>query len=386
MTLPVRIVPVNIPPYLEDIVGKERLARCLTLLKQEHTIKNLLAGAGQDRNVMRLVLEKMIEAGAVVADTNDISKETLLTELISAKSDASPILLVTDSAADIPAELRKEKGIASIPLSVSIDGKQYLDGIEISSEEFYNALPGAQSFPVTRPPSQNDFHSLFEENIGKKDILGIFISKAMSETCDIATRTKMNNYNSYVKKRLANPEMPKKVTMEFVDSRLVSMGAGLLVLEAADRINDGWPIDKIRRHIDGLIDQVRVIFMVDSLDYLVRGGRIGRGSAMVGKLFGLKPILGMAGGGVNARSRAFGGRRAKQKLIKFMKEDLGDTSRPLRVGVCHANALAKAEGIREAVAEEFSKSEQMISCFGPTVGAHTGPGAVGVAWLPHTVS
>ncbi len=290
------------------------------------------------------------------------------------------ILLVTDSAADIPPQVAKDRGIVVVPLTIHIDDHEYLDGIDISHNQFYSMLAQSKQFPSTSPPSEEYFHELFLDTIAEKDVLCIFISSKMSKMCDIARQAKMNKYNSYLKKRRGNKDMARKVRIDIIDSQLVSMGNAMLVLEASDKIQAGWPLEKVTAHIEEIRENIRVFFMVDNLKYLVRGGRIGRGSALLGKLFGFKPILGMGGGGVDAKARAIGGKRAQRKLIDFMKEDLGDTTRKIRVGICHADAPKKAALVQEMVESEFSNREMVTSHFGPTVGAHTGPGAVGVAY------
>lgn len=292
------------------------------------------------------------------------------------------ILLVTDSTSDLPEELVRERNITVVPLTITIDGREYRDGVDISSREFYRLLQSAKTFPVTSPPSGEEFHRLFLDNIAEKDILGIFISRGMSKTFDLANQATRNNFNSYLRQRRANPAMANQFRIELIDSRQVSMGAALLVLEASDKIRAGWPLAKIKSHIERLIDEVRVFFMVDNLDYLARGGRIGRGAALLGNFFGFKPILGMTGGGVDAKSRTFGGGRAQRKLIDYMKDDLRGRANAIRVGICHADSASKAATVSNLVEEAFPDQQQIVSYFGPTVGSHLGPGAVGVAWLP----
>ncbi|WP_163335718.1 DegV family protein [Desulfopila sp. IMCC35008] len=295
----------------------------------------------------------------------------------------TPIQLITDSASDIPEDMARKRNITIVPLTVSVNGQEYQDGVSITPPRFYSMMAKKGALPVTSPPAPETFHEIFNGHIGQRDILGIFISRKMSNTFDVASQTKMNNYNTYLKQRMAHPQVNKKMQIELIDSRLVSMGATLLVLEAADKIEAGWPLDKIKDLINQRINDVKVFFMVDNLDHLVRGGRIGRGSALFGKLLGFKPILGMAGGGVDAKSKSFGGKRAQGKLIEYMKNDLGGTSQPVRIGICHAGAPEKATTVRNLVQEAFPNQEHYTTYFGPTVGAHTGPGAVGVAWLPY---
>jgi DegV family protein with EDD domain len=309
----------------------------------------------------------------------DQNSERVLTP--AGSGGAKRIMLVTDSAADLPPELVRERNITVVPLTVTMDGRDYRDGVDISSREFYQLLERSGDFPVTSPPALEVFQQLFLENIGDTDILGIFLSKRMSKTFDIASQAMRSKYNSYLRERRINPAMDNRFQIELIDSRQVSMGAGLLVLEASDKIRAGWPLTKIKTHIEKLIDEVRVFFMVDNLDFLARGGRIGKGYAFLGNFFGFKPILGMAEGGVDAKTRTLGGRRAQRKLLDYMKQDLAGAGKNIRMGICHAACPDKVENIQKMITDILPGQELMVSYFGPTVGSHTGPGSLGVAWL-----
>ncbi|MBU1565188.1 MAG: DegV family protein [Proteobacteria bacterium] len=361
------IVSRTVPDYLADQVGREKLARLFTLIEEKKSRKQIIASGVVDHQEADKVLLQLVTGKVVVPADSAIIQEK--------------IMLVTDSAADLPPELVRDRNITVVPLSVTIDGRQYRDGVDISPLDFYRLLKKSATFPVTSPPSLEDFQRLFLDNIGDKDILGIFLSKRMSKTFDIANQAMRSKYNSCLRQRRANPAMDNRFHIELIDSRQVSMGAGLLVLEASDKIRAGWPLPQIKNHIEKLVEEVRVFFMVDDLDYLARGGRIGRGYAFLGNFFGFKPILGMNGGGVDAKSRVLGGRRAQSKLIDLMKDDLKNSGKAIRIGICHADCPEKVENIKKMINSAFPGQEPIISYFGPTVGSHTGPGSVGVVWL-----
>ena len=363
-----RVVGRPVPGYLEELVGKDKILQVFRYIDDKRSAEEIITSGILDSQIASTLLKKLAE-------------EKIIVKIDQGKGEEK-ILLVTDSASDIPEAVVRERNITVIPLTVTIDGHQYRDGVDISSQEFYRLLQGTKTFPVTSPPSPEDFHNLFLDNIADKDILGIFISRGMSKTYDLASQATRNNFNSYLRQRRTNPAMSNRFCIDLIDSRQVSMGAAMLVLEASDNIKAGWPLPKIKSHIEKLVEEVRVFFMVDNLDYLARGGRIGRGAALLGNFFGFKPILGMTGGGVDAKSRAFGGGRAQKKFIEYMKEDLLDKNKKIRVGICHADAASKADAIQKLVEQSFPGQEHIISYFGPTVGSHIGPGAVGVAWLP----
>ena len=363
-----RVVSRNASENLENIAGRDKLSRIFDLIDQHQTVEEIIAGG---------VLDPQVTSSLLLG----LMAEKIVVPMEAEGEQAEQILLVTDSASDLPPEVIKERNISVIPLTIKIDGQEYLDGVDLSSQQFYNLLPKSKEFPLTSPPSSEDFHQLFQSHIAKRDILGIFISKRMSQTFEIANQAKRSNFNTYLRQRRSNPAMDKQFKIELIDSCQVSMGAALLVLEASDKIRAGWPLAKIKAHIDKLVNEVQVYFMVDNLDYLARGGRIGRGAAMIGNFFGLKPILGMTSGRVDAKSRTIGGRWGQRKLIDHMKDDLGNSGKPIRVGICHADSPQKAAMVQKLVEDAFPNQQNMISYFGPTVGSHIGPGAVGVAWL-----
>ncbi len=356
----------TVPSHLADEVGSEKLAQIFALIDENRSREYVLASGVIERQVGEKLLQRLLTEGILVIADNGGAKR---------------IMLVTDSAADLPPELVRERNITVVPLAVTIDGREYRDGVDISSREFYRLLERSGNFPLTSPPSLEVFQQLFLDNVGVADILGIFLSKRMSKTFDIASQAMRSKYNSYLRERRINSAMDNRFQIELIDSRQVSMGAGLLVLEASDKIRAGWPLAKIKTHIEKLVDEVRVFFMVDNLDFLARGGRIGKGYAFLGNFFGFKPILGMAEGGVDAKTRTLGGRRAQRKLLDFMKQDLGGSRKNVRMGICHAACPEKVENVRKMITDIFPDQELMVSYFGPTVGSHTGPGSLGVAWL-----
>lgn len=362
-----RIVSRVVPDHLPAAVTPEIVARIFRSIDENQAVDKIIGSIGVDGKVASSILVWLIQQKII-----DLDPE---------QADEAP-LIITDSASDIPEELIKKHNIVVVPLTISMNGNNYRDGIDVTPKEFYRLLESTKSFPATSPPTTADFHRIFLENIGKRDILGIFISRGMSKTVEIARQTVRSNLNSYLKERRANQGAGKLIKIELIDSRQVSMGAALLVLEAAERVAAGWPLELVKYHIEELASRVQVYFMVDNLNYLARGGRIGRGMAMVGNLFGLKPILSMAEGGVDAKSRTIGGRWGERRLIEYMKQHTGSEAITLRIGICHADATKKAAAIQQRIEEAFPGQQQIVSYFGPTVGAHIGPGAVGVAWLP----
>lgn len=293
-----------------------------------------------------------------------------------------PILLVTDSGADLPVDVIREKNIVMVPMTVIINEKKYLDRFDITPEQFYGMLRSSDVFPTTEPPSVGDFHRLFSSHINEYDILGVFMSKKMSNAFEMARQAVVNNYNYYLRQRKGNPHFNKQFRIELVDSKNVSMGSGLLVLEAAEGIRRGKDIDEVKERLEVLAERIRSFFMVDSLDYLARGGRLGHGSAKLGSFFGFKPILGVEDGLVSAKTKSFGGKRAKRKLVDYMSEELSGVKGRVRIGISGADTDAELIALRDLILATFPDRDILKTSFGPTVGSHIGPGAMGVSWLP----
>lgn len=294
----------------------------------------------------------------------------------------TPILLITDSGVDLPVDVIREKKIVMVPMTVTIDDKTYLDRFDLSPEQFYGLLRSTNLFPSTSPPSIEDFNHLFSSHIAEYDILGIFMSKKMSNSFEMARQAVVKNYNHYLKQRKGNPILDKQFRIELIDSKNVSMGSGLLVLEAAEGIRLGKSLDEIKERLSVLTGRIRSFFMVDSLDYLARGGRLGHGSAKLGSFFGFKPILGVEDGVVTAKTKSFGGQRAKRKLVDYMSQELAGSKGRVRIGISGADTDAELIALRDLILTTFPSHDILKTSFGATVGSHIGPGAMGVAWLP----
>ncbi len=160
------------------------------------------------------------------------------------------------------------------------------------------------------------------------------------------------------------------------------MGLGLQVLFAARMVRRGLDLDEIRRRIEGLGDRIHVLFVVDTLEFLQRGGRIGKARAWIGSLLGIKPILGVQDGGVVPVDKVRGGRRAHPRIAELLAGRV-DPSRPLFMAVAHSRAPVWADRLRQLLEERFEVAEMLMTDIGPVVGTHAGPGCVGcVAFEP----
>jgi DegV family protein with EDD domain len=218
----------------------------------------------------------------------------------------------------------------------------------------------------------------------ERDVVSIHLSSTLSETCANARKAAQAGAREIARLRAerrgsaAGSEAPP---VEVVDSRQVSLGLGLLALFAARMAHRELGAAEIARRIAAMGDRVHVLFVVDTLEYLARGGRIGKAQAWVGSLLGIKPILGVVDGGVGPVDRVRGGRAAHPRMLKLFRERLGDPGggHPVTGAVAHANAPVWADRLRELLETELGASELMVGEMGPVVGTHAGPGTVGAA-------
>ncbi len=292
--------------------------------------------------------------------------------------------IITDSTADLPPEIIENHNIVVAPLSVTIDKKTFRDGIDISPDTFYQQLKEAKQFPYTTPVSTEEFHALFSKISAKKNIIGIFISKRMSQTYQHALSAKSAHYDEYIQNRSVNSIASQPLQIEVLDSEMGSLPLGLIVMAAAEKIKDGWTLDKVRAHLEGLIPLFRTYFLVDTLEYLKRGGRIGKARALLGTLLNIKPVLSVANGEIVSAEQVRGRVKGQKRLVELVDEELStyDNVPRIRVGIIHANVPEKAEQLHQTLKKKFLCDQITVSKIGPTTGTHLGPGTIAVTFYP----
>lgn len=275
------------------------------------------------------------------------------------------IHVVTDSGSDLPVELREQLGIHVVPLTVQFGDEIYKDGVDITAGEFYARLKRETRMPSTCQPSPADFVEVYERIAEPGDtIVSIHLSSKMSGT-----------YQSAV---LACSMIDPAITVKAVDSRAASMGIGLCVIAAARSVQAGKTVEQVLEDVQQVIDGLQVYFVVDTLEYLQRNGRIGLASALVGTLLNIKPVLTLVDGQVAPFEKI----RGKAKALKRLR-DLAEEFRQrhpgkaLRAGISHADNQAEAAAlVEELPAILGSDHEIVVGEIGPTIGVHTGPGTI----------
>lgn len=276
------------------------------------------------------------------------------------------IRIVTDSTAGLSEEVKAELGIVSVPLIVRFGSESFREGIDITNEEFYRRLTTRPDFPSTSQPSAGDFQEVYRE-LAKTagSIISIHISSKISGTCQSALT--------------ALQDESIGVRVDVVDSLSVAIGLAHMVIVAARMAKDGADRESILTAAGRLIPRNRIGFAVETLEYLRRGGRIGGAQAFLGSLLRIKPVLHLEEGRVEPLDRARSTKKAVDRLLRFVDEE--SDGGPLEYcGVMHVRNQAGARQLRELLAARFEASAWYEGELSAVVGAHAGPGLVGVCF------
>ena len=274
----------------------------------------------------------------------------------------SGIAVVTDSTSDIPKGLAKQYGISVVPLSVIHEGVVYRDGIDITPEQFYPMLEKADSLPTSSQPSPSQFMDVFKPLIESgKQVLSFHLSRALSSTVDSA--------------RLAAQQLaPDRIHV--VDTCSISYGIAVQAIEAARLAMEGRAVPAILERIDRLKNRSDVLFSLNALDYLHKGGRIGKVSSLVGNLLNIKPIVHVQDGVYVPIGKVRSMKQAVTGMVDFLANKFGADK--VRVGVGHGQAIDFAKMILEQAVSRLNVVEEpVLFDVGPVIGVHTGPGTVG---------
>jgi DegV family protein with EDD domain len=279
------------------------------------------------------------------------------------------IKIVTDSSADIPKSILEELGITVIPLKLHFGDETYVDGVDITVEEFYAKLAASDRLPTTSQPSPADFLDVYKKTATEPgdEIISIHISSAMSGTYQSAT--------------LAKQLLEEQIPVHIVDTRYASFGHGMMVVTAARAAREGKSVDEILALIEQKRAKSRIYFIVDTLQYLYKGGRIGKASALFGSLLNIKPILTVdEAGEVAPVDKVRGQKNALNRMVELLQQDFGGEAVELYVG--HANSPEMAKELRDLIVAKVNAEPKAFIDVGPIIGAHAGPGTLAVFAFP----
>jgi DegV family protein with EDD domain len=278
----------------------------------------------------------------------------------------SKVAVVTDSTAYIPDDLVQKYNIPVVPQVLIWGGETFRDGVDIQPDEFYARLKKAKVMPTTSQATIGAFKETFTRLASEGyDILAILVGSKLSGTIDSAQQAR---------------EMVPGTNIELVDSKTAAMALGFQVLAAARAAEQGASLAECKAVAEGAACCVGVVFAVDTLEFLHRGGRIGGGARFLGTALNIKPILELKDGHVEAIDRVRTRKKSLARLLELAEQRI-ENRHPVRVAVLHANAPEEARELLDEAGKRFNAVETVYSQVSPVVGTHAGPGTVGLAFM-----
>lgn len=274
------------------------------------------------------------------------------------------IKIVCDSLSDVPKELVEQYDIHVVPLSVLFDDKEYVDGVDITKEEFYKMLRESDKLPKTSQVTYINFKNTFDKYIKEgRTVLYIGGSSAASGT-----------YQSAV---MAKNDIEE--TMYTFDSLNLSIGSACMVICAAKMAKEGKSVEEIINHLEKIKKNNTVLFTVDTLEYLQKGGRVSLAKATIGNMLNIKPILGIEDGGVKSISQGRGKKQVISKIIELIKEQHGEDLSGKRIIMGFGDNQSDFEMLHKRIQEELKLDEFYVVNIGSCIAAHSGPAVLGIA-------
>jgi len=281
------------------------------------------------------------------------------------KTSKKTIRIVTDSTSDLPKDLADFYDIEVVPLKVIFGSKVYKDGVDLDRATFYRLLRESPDFPTTSQPSPEEFTQTYNRIFNRGDadiILSIAVSSKLSGTL-----------NSSIK---GAEEFDKGKIVHF-DSYSTSLGLGYMAVKAAEMAKNGDSIKKIIKRLEAFKKNSGFYFSLKSMEYLIKGGRVGKAKGFLGKILGLKPILILDDGEVKPFAKDRNDEKITQKILSLLPDDLSD----YYVAVAHAADPSKLDPVINYLKNRMGSTNILIGELGPTVGAHIGPGSWGMFFM-----
>lgn len=276
------------------------------------------------------------------------------------------IKIITDSVSDIPNEIIGELNIEVLPLSVNFEDASYYDRVELTNIEFFNKLKNSKKIPTTSQVNPGEFKKAFEIFLESFDqIICITMSKEMSGTFKAAN----------IAKKLLNTDR-----IRVFDSKAISFGFGLIVINAARDVKANKDYDEIIDNINYNIENLENIFIIDTLEFLQKGGRLSVTEAFVGSVLKMKPILTIRNGKLEVMSKVRGRKKAINYVVKYLKDKEFDFSKKT-IGLFDAVDKEYLNDLIFEIEKEFIIKEIIKSKVGFVVGAHAGPGGIAITFI-----
>lgn len=282
------------------------------------------------------------------------------------------VRIVTDSTADIPQEKARALGITIVPLTVFFGEEAYLDGVELGNAGFYEKLQTSKVSPRTSQPPPASFQEAYKQLIdeGADGIISVHVSAKLSGT-----------YQSACTGRDSLPDDVKKIPIDIIDSESVSLAMGVAIMHAAEEAQQGASLEEIKAHLLDELGRTRILFVLDTLEYLKRGGRVGGAKALLGNLLSVKPVLSLKNGVVVAVEQP----RTRSKAYGRIAQMLREMGKPEQFTIVESDAEV-GQQLAQAVKQIFPGAGAIPTYkLGAVVGTYAGPGTAGIAFvIPHT--
>ena len=272
------------------------------------------------------------------------------------------VKIVTDSTCDVPPHLMKELDITVVPVYTVFGDKSYRDRVDINDDEFYYKLTHDSIHPTTSVPTPKDFADVYNRLAEQTDeIVSVHLTSRESGT-----------YNSAV---LGKELVTRKCRVEVIDSLSVSLGCGLLVLEAAREAKAGASLERVSELVRQAVPKVHLLILVDTLKYVVRGGRLSKAHGIIGAVIKVKPMLTLKEGDLSLVGVA----RTKAKAVERLYEFARSFSKVKEIAVAYTTTPDEAKALADRVKAVFPDAPLFITRVGSALGTHAGPGAMGIA-------
>ncbi len=283
--------------------------------------------------------------------------------------------ILSDSSCDVPEELLQEYNLELIPFYVSFDQNQYYkERIELKTSDFYKTLRTENVFPKTSLPSVQDYIDKFTP----------YLNENLDIICFCLTPNFSGSYQSAVNARNILIEEYPNSRIEIINSRQATGGQGLIVLEACRMQMAGFSIDELIKKIEIVKVNSRIVFTIDSLEYLQKGGRIGKVSSLLGNIFNIKPLIILRNDELLPVGKVRGRKKAIKELYTLMKSEMGNNLNfdDYNFMLIHSDCLEDAELVKQNLKDEFNINiKYPLTDIGITIGSHTGPTALGICFV-----
>ncbi len=276
------------------------------------------------------------------------------------------VAILSDSTAYLPQSIVDDLGIHIVPLTLHWDGKSYRDGIDMTAEECYARMTEVDTIPTTSQATVGEFVEAFQKLLDQDyAVLSLSISSGISGTVESAVQAKAQFGDAPI---------------EVVDTKLVSMALGFMVMTAARAAKDGASLAECRALVDEVYPKIGVYFTVDTLKYLNKGGRINTAKRLLGAALNIKPLMEIRDGKIELVESVISRKKAMRRMLDLAERDIAGRE-PVRISTFHAAAEKDNEALMAAAIERFNPVETVTTFVSPVVGSHTGPGTLSLAYM-----